>query len=287
MFKVFFVSVVIKVEVFVFQSPPWLDYYSYDNLRFHRVAIMQAGLTLEDVESFEFNTLDLDDFQTYAALIWFLCGENLNLGSFITETLGIDEKRVSTFLEEMSCRYLNTNPYHNWLHAVDVTHCVHQFLIMCKTREFFSAAHRFALIMAAVCHDVGHPGLNNPFLVESRDPLALRYNDKSPLENMHCAIMFEYALLAPETSILHKASKNVYMDIRQVAVEAILHTDMVWHFSMVNEIKLLAEENSDMIRVVQEEFWEQLDSEKKIFGEDFGRSSSRGGLLRFFGTFFY
>ena len=94
--------------------------------------MMQAGLTLEDVESFEFNTLDLDDFQTYAAIIWFACGENMNLGYFLSESLRIEEKRLGVFLEAVSGRYINSNPYHNWLHAVDVAHCTYQFMIMCK-----------------------------------------------------------------------------------------------------------------------------------------------------------
>lgn len=33
-------------------------------------------------------------------------------------------------------------------------------------------------------------GLNNIYLVNSRDPLAIRYNDKSPLENMHVSSLF-------------------------------------------------------------------------------------------------
>jgi len=224
-------------------------------LRLHRVAMMQAGLTLEDVESFEFNTLDLDDFQTYAAIIWFICGENMNLGYFLSDTLRIEEKRIGVFLEGISGRYINANPYHNWLHAVDVAHGTYQMMIMCKAKEYFSVADRFALLIAACCHDVGHPGLNNPFLVESDDPLALTYNDKSPLENLHSAIMFEYAYSNPQTAILHRCSKAIYMTIRKVAIEAILHTDMINHFPMVSELKLIHEDNPDVIAGMHEEFW--------------------------------
>jgi hypothetical protein len=37
----------------------------------------------------------------------------------------------------------------------------------------------FALIVSALCHDLEHPGVNNPFLVSSRSDLATLYNDRS------------------------------------------------------------------------------------------------------------
>ena len=35
-----------------------------------------------------------------------------------------------------------------------------------------------SLIVAGACHDHEHPGFNNVYLVESRDPIAIRYNGK-------------------------------------------------------------------------------------------------------------
>ena len=48
----------------------------------------------------------------------------------------------------------------------------------------------FAVALAAVCHDVDHPGLTNAFLVAASDPIALRYNDKAVLESHHAATAF-------------------------------------------------------------------------------------------------
>jgi hypothetical protein len=42
-------------------------------------------------------------------------------------------------------------------------------------------------------HDFNHPGVTNDFLIATSDPLALRYNDRSPLENHHCAAAFAIA----------------------------------------------------------------------------------------------
>ena len=46
------------------------------------------------------------------------------------------------------------------------------------------------LLLPQVVHDYGHVGFTNDFLVASGAPLALQYNDVSPLENFHCAAAF-------------------------------------------------------------------------------------------------
>ena len=45
--------------------------------------------------------------------------------------------------------------------------------------------------MGAMIHDYAHPGVNNNFLIKIEHPLALRYNDKSVLENYHVSEAFK------------------------------------------------------------------------------------------------
>ena len=37
------------------------------------------------------------------------------------------------------------------------------------------------LIIAGACHDFEHPSLNNQYLVETNDPLAIKYNGNNSL----------------------------------------------------------------------------------------------------------
>ncbi|KAG9126848.1 hypothetical protein FRC07_001705, partial [Ceratobasidium sp. 392] len=47
----------------------------------------------------------------------------------------------------------------------------------------------FALLLAAVGHDVGHPGLSNAFMTNADTPLSRVFDHKSSLEQLHCALL--------------------------------------------------------------------------------------------------
>jgi hypothetical protein len=50
-------------------------------------------------------------------------------------------------------------------------------------------------------HDYGHKGLTNDYLVNTKDTLAMRYNDISPNENFHASGAFCLMML-PQNSFL-------------------------------------------------------------------------------------
>lgn len=102
-----------------------------------------------------------------------------------------------------------------------------------------------ALLIAALCHDIAHPGKTNPFLVETGDLLALTYNDKSPLENMHCARMFEICR-EPGHDVFAGFDRASYKQARSVCIAAILFTDNALHFDLVKEIKKVYETSNEL-----------------------------------------
>jgi 3'5'-cyclic nucleotide phosphodiesterase len=75
--------------------------------------------------------------------------------------------------------------------------------------------HTLACLTAAIVHDFEHGGLTNDFLVNSLDDLALRYNDRSPLENHHLAAAFAL-LRIPELNWLNSLPRSEFDRFRKV-----------------------------------------------------------------------
>ena len=66
----------------------------------------------------------------------------------------------------------------------------------------------FSCYLAAIIHDYEHRGVNNDFLIKTSDPLALLYNDASPMENHHVAAAFAL-MVQDQYAFMPKTSKKV------------------------------------------------------------------------------
>lgn len=91
-------------------------------------------------------------------------------------------------------------------------------------------------VIAAACHDVGHMGFSNLYLIEKRDIKAIRYNDQSVWENFHVATTFEI-LSEDKYNIFSDLNKSDFKRVRKLMIGAILATDMAFHFSKVPQLK--------------------------------------------------
>ena len=90
------------------------------------------------------------------------------------------------------------------------------------------------LLIAAIGHDVGHPGVNNAFLVSLNAPLAQLYNDRSVVESFHCAAF---------SQVLRRHWPAAFMssDMRKLLINSILATDMGLHFDYMKRLGYLQE----------------------------------------------
>jgi cAMP-specific phosphodiesterase 4 len=91
-------------------------------------------------------------------------------------------------------------------------------------------------VIASLGHDLDHEGKNNNFLINTHHKLAVLYNDKSPLENHHCAVLFKL-LSDTNKNIFENMDPSDFKGVRAMMIENILSTDMKVHFSMLADFK--------------------------------------------------
>jgi len=104
-----------------------------------------------------------------------------------------------------------------------------------------SALDLLALKLAALCHDVDHPGWNNDFEVNSSSELALVYNDHSVLENHHASFTFSKLLRKPGCNFLSNLPALEARELRKTTLGAVLATDMALHGKHVDELRIFAD----------------------------------------------
>lgn len=96
------------------------------------------------------------------------------------------------------------------IHVASVLQMVHMLLChggFLKTNAFMGTLH-LSTYWSAIIHDFQHGGVNNDFLIKTAHPIALTYNDQSPLENHHLATAFQ-VFLDPQCQYV-RVSLDVY-----------------------------------------------------------------------------
>ncbi len=181
------------------------------------------------------------------------------------QALKISENNLFAFLFAVRDSYHAGNPFHNFRHAIDVLQVTFYVLLSLKVldpyprfRPFYDSAcskklvlkgnskllvstispkDALALLIAAIGHDVAHPGVTNAFLVSNNTPIARLFNDKSVLESYHAASFSKILDLYWHATQMDK-------EVRDLINESILATDMALHFEYVNKVTTLKKDIS-------------------------------------------
>ena len=161
----------------------------------------------------------------------------------------IDVFKLRRFITEVDNIYRD-NPYHCFKHAIDVTHTTYLYILMVRESLNMTQLEMFSLLVAALVHDMDHPGVTNAYLIATRDPLAMTYNDESVLENLHLERFFSLCQNNEDANILSGFDDDTYRRVRRSIIACVLHTDMAHHFKLVsrlNEIVALTKTNTTII----------------------------------------
>jgi len=233
-------STILRLPVGNMKAMSFARHSNKSSLGSQELAVTQMSMSQNLLESWELDVLELDNENL----------SNLVLYVFFDSKVGNLTGRSFTNLKifeefhEQARKAYNDKPYHCYQHACDVVHTMYRLLTLTSANTWLQDHEQYALLVAALCHDLGHFGLTNQFLVESKDELALGYNDSSPLENMHCAKLF---------GICNKEGSNIFANmgsdmqkaVRKFCISTILHTENVHHFELCMEIDSFGVRMSD------------------------------------------
>ena len=122
--------------------------------------------------------------------------------------------------------------YHNKTHGIDVSQYAYYFATRCEMREILELddLDLVSLIVAGSIHDFEHFGYTNQYLVETKHPWAMTYNDTAVLEAHHVSAAFQLMHSNTELDIFQHTSKENYKALRKRIVAMVLATDMASHF---------------------------------------------------------
>ncbi|OSX60788.1 hypothetical protein POSPLADRAFT_1070404 [Postia placenta MAD-698-R-SB12] len=183
------------------------------------------------------------------------------------DAVGIPLCSLASFLQHLRQVYRQGNTYHNFQHALDVFQATYYFLYRAGMvppvsillhadartwqRDKDSASSHcisrltpediFALLIAAVGHDVGHPGLTNAFMKNARTPLAVVYDDKSVLEQMHYSLILQIMRHNGLGSLLDRPHRGAAF--RRLLLGTVLATDLSLHGEFMDGFRALLEGN--------------------------------------------
>ncbi|CAK91621.1 unnamed protein product (macronuclear) [Paramecium tetraurelia] len=141
---------------------------------------------------------------------------------------------IREFALKVDMSYHN-NLYHNSMHALDVTNST-GFFLENGVNEMLDEFEQACLIISSLVHDIGHPGLNNGFMMSNRCKLAMLYNDQSVLENYHSFLLFQI-LSQDQFNIIQNLGQVEQKGFRKYCLNLILDTDLTKHFQLMNRFQ--------------------------------------------------
>ncbi|XP_041076086.1 cGMP-specific 3',5'-cyclic phosphodiesterase-like isoform X1 [Polyodon spathula] len=167
---------------------------------------------------FSFSDFELSDMETTLATIRMFMDLNL-MQNFQMKYEGLCQWVLS-----VKKNYRKNIAYHNWRHAFNTSQCMFAVLKSGRIQNKLNDLEMLALMIATLCHDLDHRGVNNSYIQRSDHPLAQLYCH-STMEHHH----FDQCLMilnSPGNQILSGLSLEEYRTTLKMIERAILATDL-------------------------------------------------------------
>uniref|UniRef100_A0AC11C6I3 Phosphodiesterase 1A n=1 Tax=Ovis aries TaxID=9940 RepID=A0AC11C6I3_SHEEP len=226
-----FRSIVHVVQAGIFVERMYRKSYHMVGLAYPEAVIA----TLKDVDKWSFDVFALNEASGEHSLK-FMIYELFTRYDLINR-FKIPVSCLIAFAEALEVGYSKyKNPYHNLIHAADVTQTVHYIMLHTGIMHWLTELEILAMVFAAAIHDYEHTGTTNNFHIQTRSDVAILYNDRSVLENHHVSAAYRL-MQEEEMNVLVNLSKDDWRDLRNLVIEMVLSTDMSGHFQQIKNIR--------------------------------------------------
>lgn len=187
--------------------------------------LKQVRLTPSTISFDELRSKDLPVFR-------YSLNELLSATAEIFHQFNLDKMKLHSFLDLAQKNYYSNLPFHNFRHCFNVVHTVFVIGERNKGFEVFIGYQDYLfLLLAALGHDICHPGLDNSYLIRTKHDLALQYNDQSVLENHHASVTL---MLIRFSGILGEVD---FSYLKEIITSTILSTDISQHKEVCSTFK--------------------------------------------------
>ncbi|KAM6269135.1 dual specificity calcium/calmodulin-dependent 3',5'-cyclic nucleotide phosphodiesterase 1A isoform 3-T3 [Porphyrio hochstetteri] len=192
-------------------------------------------VTFKDVDKWSFDVFALNEASGEHSLKFMMY--ELFTRYDLLSRFKIPVPNLISFAEALEVGYSKyKNPYHNLIHAADVTQTVHYIMIHTGIMHWLTELEILAMIFAAAVHDYEHTGTTNNFHIQTRSDVAILYNDRSVLENHHVSAAYRL-MQEEEMNILANLNKDDWRELRSLVIEMVLSTDMSGHFQQIKTMR--------------------------------------------------
>jgi|Dee2metaT_5_FD_contig_31_596551_length_1444_multi_16_in_0_out_0_1 hypothetical protein len=213
-------------------------------VQFRTLKLDECIFFLNQTKKYRYESFDIHEFFALATNEYVLPAiamsifYDLDAQNHFLNDLNIDSGKLQNYIVAISRQYIQTNHFHNALHAADVGQTLYSLLYGNKNlSNRLSKLDQFTMLLSAFVHDVGHNGTNNDFLIKTNSPLALRYNDQSILENFHISTAWETITSKDEHNFMQDMTTENKQRFRKLLIKVILATDNSKHFEKLNQLK--------------------------------------------------
>ena len=208
--------------------------YSFSNIE---KSLNKINYDIKSILTKEFNIFELKEFIGYNNILPVM-GRVILDGFGLINNKIISIEKLDPFLVTVNSQYIEKTLYHNSIHGADVTQSLSLYFLNSNAEKIAqtNVLDIISVIISALGHDIGHPGLTNTFHINASSNLAITYNDISCLENFHASSLFK-VIRKDNTNIFEKLTVQEYQTMRKRMISEILATDMANHGKVITKIQ--------------------------------------------------